>query len=263
MVVGIVIVVVIAVAAVGIITWRKQNTGQTGCCALDPPQWSFDGQTWKSDQTPPQCKEPLAIASPVDTSQLTNILYPGQVRGGDFKPHGGLGIEGAMTNTLEVRTVLDSYLYRGSRYIEQGETQYLFDFINDCGIMFRFDHLKALSPEFQKYADKLPPAQPNMSQTTLFEPPFYVASDTVVGTEVGFAANKNVFFDFGVYDLRQPNTASKTSLYQTDQQRIQDKEQSFFAVCFIDLLQGNDKAAVQALTPRNPAENSSDYCQVN
>ncbi len=258
-----IIAVVLVVGLVGFMVFnKKKSSGSSIGKSGDQVTWSFNGNVWEASGQPPVCEQPLAIDSPVDISKVNAILYPGQVRGGDFKAHGGLGIEGATTNSLEVRTVRDAYLYRGSRYIEQGETQYLFDFVDSCGVMFRFDHLLTLSPEFQKYADTLPPAEPDMSQTTTFTDYPKVKAGTLVGTEVGFQNNRNVFFDFGVYDLRQPNEASKTAVYQTDQQRIQDKEQSFFAVCWIDLLQGDDKTAVQALKPRNAAEATSDYCKL-
>jgi len=257
-----IIAVVLVVGAVGYMVFNKSKTRGGGSNSNGQVTWSFNGNAWQASGQAPTCEQPLAIDSPVDVTKVNAILYPGQIRGGDFKPHGGLGIEGATTNDLEVRTVRNAYLYRGSRYIEQGETQYLFDFIDSCGVMFRFDHLLTLSPEFQKYADKLPAAQPDMSQTTVFNDYPDIKAGTLVGTKVGFTKNQNVFFDFGVYDLRQANAASKTDLYQTDQQRIQDKEQSFYALCWIDLLQGEAKSTVQALKPRNSAEATSDYCNI-
>ena len=43
-----------------------------------------------SSGTPPACPQQPMLATPVDLSLATSILYPGQVRGNAFKPHGGL-----------------------------------------------------------------------------------------------------------------------------------------------------------------------------
>lgn len=33
-----------------------------------------------------ECPDPLILQTPVDINKVTSILYPGQERGGDFKP---------------------------------------------------------------------------------------------------------------------------------------------------------------------------------
>ena len=46
------------------------------------------GNVWQAIGTPPSCPDPLVLASPVNISKVSAILYPGQPRGGAFKPHG-------------------------------------------------------------------------------------------------------------------------------------------------------------------------------
>ncbi len=258
-----VFVVIIVVGAVGwMVLGKSKDSNQSGGGDSGFVEWSFNGSTWSPQGDAPECEEPLAIASPMDVSQATSVLYPGQVRGGDFKPHGGIGIDNATNNDLTVKAIRGAYLYQGSRYIEQGTVQYMFDFMDSCGIMYRYDHLATLTPEFQAFADQLPEPQVDDSRTTRFNEHPFIKEGTVIATAVGYSQpTVNAFFDLGVYDLRQPNAASQTEIYKTDQGRIQDKQQSFFAVCWFDLLPEPDRTTVKSLPPRG-SENTSDYCQV-
>lgn len=224
-------------------------------------EWSFNGTTWSALGTAPTCKDPLTIALPIDIKKTSSVLYPGQIRGGDFKPHGGLGSDTLPDNKLSVSAIMDAYLYRGARYIEQGEVQYMFDFVSPCGIMYRLDHLKVLSKQFAEYANLLPGPAVDDSRTTKFNDHPLITQGTEVAIEVGMAQPKNVFFDLGVYDLRQPNEASKTDLYKTSQLRINDKEQSFYALCWLGLLQGEEKTTIAGLPARGQEGKTSDYCK--
>lgn len=185
----------------------------------------------------PSCPDPLILQTPVDIAKVTAILYPGQERGGDFKNHGGFRFDNAKNNDIEVRTAMDSQLQDASRYIEQGEVQYMFDFVAPCGIRYRFDHLLTVSPKFTEMVEKLPEPKEDDSRTTHINP-INVKAGEVIATAVGFKNNGhgessiNVFVDFGVYDLRGKNT------FQNPQP---------FAVCWFDLLPASDSAKVKSL----------------
>lgn len=224
-------------------------------------EWSFDGNSWKPADSVPACADPLTIKLPADAKKVSNVLYPGQIRGGDFKPHGGLGVENPKNNGLVVTTPMDAFLYRGSRYIQDGEVQYMFDFIHPCGIMYRLDHLKTLSEEFNGYAGQLPEPKADSSQTEKFVHHPLIKQRAVVASEVGLTSGPNVFFDFGIYDLRKQNEASKTDTYKVSQLRIDDKEQSFFAVCWLNLLEGEEKSTITSLPARGIEGKISDYCK--
>jgi len=47
---------------------------------------------------------------------------------------------------------------RASQHLGGGERKFLFEFVNDCGVMYRFDHLLELSPTLQLMASILPSA---------------------------------------------------------------------------------------------------------
>lgn len=265
------VIVFIVITAIGFVGWKvlaQQDKDVAGAGSnnneskTDFVEWSFNGSTWKAMGTAPKCEDPLVINSPVDVSKVDGILMPGEVRGGDFKPHGGFSRSAFENqNKVDVSAIRDAYVYQGARYLHDGKTvQYMFDFMDSCGIRYRLDHLATLTPEFQKLADKLPEAKPDDSRTTKFEPVF-IKKGTVIAYEIGIKTDSNAFFDFGVYDLRTPNQASKTDLYKTDQLRISDKEQSFFALCWMDYMQGKEKTAVAALPLRNGSpQGTSDYC---
>ena len=216
-----VVLVVAGVFAFGMITGKGE-----------PPPFLIGSP---SDQ--PACPDPLVLQTPVDIEKVTSILYPGQERGGNFKAHGGFRFDNAKTNDVEVKAAMDSELQEASRYIEQGEIQYMFDFVAPCGMRYRFDHLLTLSPKFTEMVEKLPQPKEGDSKTTHIDP-ISVKAGEVIATAVGFKNNGhgessiNVFVDFGVYDLRGK------SLNQNPQP---------YAVCWFDMLPEEDAKIVKSL----------------
>lgn len=220
--------------------------------------WSFDGSKWKSSGSAPACEEPV-FTSPVDVSLVSNILYPGQTRGGNYKPHGGFRFDGVNNDDISVTAPADSYAFRASRYIEAGEVQYLIDFIVPCGYMYRLDHLLTLSPKFQEMANTLPEAKVDQSQTTILTNTVSVEQGEEIATAVGFVNSSNVSFDWGVYDLREQNEIStKDSTWAT--QHANAKETAYFGVCWLDILPAEESTVVKALPGSGTEGTSSDYC---
>ena len=98
-------------------------------------------------------------------------------------------------------------IYRAARGLDNGEIQYMFDFINACGVLYRLSHLRDLSPRFQQIAASLPPAVEGDSRTSPVAAGQNVAVGETIATTVGYRSG-NFFFDWGVYDLRARNEAS-------------------------------------------------------
>lgn len=210
-----------------------------------------------------ECPDPLLTMSPVDTTQATAILYPGQYRGRDYKPHGGFGFANNVDNKVEVRLPMDARLVTASRYLEMDEVQYLLEFRNDCGVGYRFDHLLTLTPEFQALVDKIPEPKQDDSRTTPIKTDVFPVG-TVVATRIGHPAMQNVGMDFGVYDFRQTNQISKHSQWAMLHEDFW--EYDAHAVCWFGLLPENDRANVKKLEAQYgvdyPIERAvSDYCQ--
>jgi hypothetical protein len=226
------------------ITWEGKGDGS----------WTVLGGA-----TPPACPEPLFSQSPTDISEATAVLYPGQTRGGNYKPHGGFRFDTNKHDQIAVKMPFDATVYRGSQYIEDSEVQYMFDLVHPCGMMVRFDHLHTLSDRFKPLASKFP-APTDSSRTERVNPPVEVKAGDIVATAVGYSKKANTFFDFGVYDLRKENDASKQTAFQ--QAHTNDKELSWHALCWFDLLPGPDASTVKVLPAGDPASGKiSDYCK--
>ncbi|MCC7304108.1 hypothetical protein IT418_01690 [bacterium] len=220
--------------------------------------WELGENGWKAIHgNPPECKSPLQLESPVDLSKVTSILYPGQIRGNDYKAHGGFRFDTSKTNEVEVSAPLEAKIISGSRYIENGEVQYLFTFLNDCGIMYRFDHLRELSPKLQVLAEKLPAAKQDDSRTTDFSPAISVKSGELLAVKVGFLSNNNTSLDFGVYDLREKNRAAHDERWASSHDELAQH-----GVCWFDLLNSNNESIIRKLPAADQSSGSkSDFCQ--
>lgn len=207
---------------------------------------------------------PFELIAPVDLTRVTSILYPGQERGGHYKPHGGFRFDSSKNEDITVIVPFDASVTQASRYIEQGEVQYLFEFVTDCGYTYRFDHLKTLSPQFQELASLLPEAKVDDSRTTQINAGTNndVKAGDIIATAVGFEkgpeGTPNVSVDFGVYYKTARNIASQNQTWAALHEA--EKELTWYGVCWFDLLPANDSATVKAL-PASADNSQSDYCK--
>lgn len=229
--------------------------------------WAFQGQNTGSvepatepasnnDQATAECP---AMISPIDVSLATSILYPGQERGGHYKAHGGFRFDGSKNEDITVKAPYPASVSAASRYIEQGETQYLIEFMTSCGLNFRFDHLKTLSPKLQAMMDQLPEAKADDSRTSAPKSAVDVAAGEIIATAVGFAAGPNVSVDFGVYDKTKRNQASLDAAWAAEHEA--EKDQTWYGICWFDLLPSADAAIVKALPGSGSDGKTSDYCR--
>ena len=202
----------------------------------------------------PSCPTPL-LQTPVDLSKVTSILYPGQERGGNYKAHGGFGFDNATDNLVTVKIPLNGKITRVVRYREMGEIQYLFEFDGDCGVSFRFDHLRKLTPKFEAVVNAFPIKDD--TRTDPVNPPVAVTVGEVIATEVGFLNNVSV--DFGVYDMRQKNEASKDPAWASAHSQYPADS---YGICWLNSLPQADSAIVNLLPGRDGKfEKKSDYCK--
>mgnify|MGYP000955439667 FL=1 len=201
------------------------------------------------------CPTPL-LQTPVDLSRVTSILYPGQERGGNYKAHGGFGFDNATDNLVTVKIPLNGKISRVVRYREMGEIQYLFEFDGNCGVSFRFDHLRKLTPKFEAVVNVFPIKDD--TRTDPVNPPVAVTVGEVIATEVGFLNNVSV--DFGVYDMRQKNEASKNPAWASAHSQFPADS---YGICWFDSLPQADSVAVKLLPSRDGTHNgkTSDYCK--
>ena len=200
------------------------------------------------------CPTPL-LQTPVDLSKVTSILYPGQERGGNYKAHGGFGFDNATDNLVTVKIPLNGKVNRVVRYREMGEIQYLFEFDGDCGVSFRFDHLRKLTAKFEAIVNAFPIKED--TRTDPVNPPVPVTVGEVIATEVGFLNNVSV--DFGVYDMRQKNEASKDPAWASAHSQYPADS---YGICWLNSLPQADSAIANLLPGRDGKfEKKSDYCK--
>lgn len=228
--------------------------------------WQFNNETgeWSVAGNTPECEDPFIVQAPVDVKLASGILYPGQLRGGDYKPHGGFRFDNSETNDVELRAAMDGYLLKASKYEAFGEVQILIFYVNDCGIMVMNDHLLTPSPKLKEIIDKIPLGKEGDSRTTNIEPRVYLEKGELLATEVGFrkfsggSGGKNVFVDFGLYDLRNINDVVYDSAFRAEHSNI--NEYGTYALCWFDNLMPEDKDVVLSLPAGGNEGKVSDYC---
>lgn len=235
------ILVIVVLIVLGIFVFGLVSKGGFG-----PPPGFFAKQ--------PPCPDPLVLQTPVDLSKVTSVLYPGQERGGNFKPHGGFRFDNSKPDEIEIVAPLEGKLREAQAYTEQGEIQYLVDFENPCGIVYRFDHIALFSSKFKELTQSLPviseedwKSGKGVHQQRPGSFDISVQKGELIATSVGFKKTNNVFVDFGVYDLRGKN------LYQNPRP---------YAVCWFDLLTAEDTVTVKSF-PSGDSQNGkkSAYCK--
>lgn len=211
------------------------------------------------------CPKPFVFQMPIDINKATSILYPGQYRGGEYKPHGGFRFDNSRPDEIKVIAPYDAEVIAGARYPVNGEIQYTFDFAHSCGIRYRFGHLLTLTPKFQAIAEKFPMPKGLDSRTTEVYPPIKVKQGEVIATAVGMMTGGpaelggfNTFLDWGVYDYRQKNESSKNPEWLTKH----SYEIESYAVCWFDWVSAEDKTKVLSLPSSDyQSGKSSDYCK--
>ncbi len=236
----------------------SDNDGTGSGAGAEQVSWRYDsiGGIWQASGSPPPCPANLIDRTPVDIGLATSILYPGQVRGDDYRPHGGFRFDNSESHEITVRMPEDAFLVRGSGYLEQGEIQYVFDMIHPCGIMYRFDHLATLPSKIQAVADKFRTPSEGDSRTTDVDP-LRLQSGEVIATAVGLGKTGNVFLDWGVYDLRQKNKASSDPEWAWG-----DGEFVSYAICWIEILPPDDREVAISLPGGDlKSGKQSDYCE--
>lgn len=285
-------VLIILIAVIGFAGYRvlnsSKNTENSSVDANANQVASSDAQSWPTntdvtwssggdgswitlpyDTTPPACPDPLILDLPTpDLSKASSILYPGQSRtggsfqglGGNYKAHGGIRFQDNPDNNITVVMPFNGSVVSASKDVVEGELQYGFSIVNACGIMISLGHMHDLTPAFQAIADTLPDREEGDSRATKIEPGVPFKTGDKIATAVGLVNSKNVGFDYGLYDLRTYNEASKDAAYKAA--HADTAEKSFHGLCWLEYLSDKDKATAKALPPTDEtAGKTSDYCK--
>src|SRR3989338_4347123 len=211
------------------------------------------------------CPDPFIFDLPIDIRKATSVLYPGQIRGGDFKAHCGFRFDNSRPDEITVVAPIDAPTVTGARYPVDGEIQYTLEFEDPCGIRYRLGHLLTLSPKFQAIAEKFPMPTTLDSRTTQVYPPIAVKKGETIATAVGLTGRgaggtgqANTFLDWGVYDFRQKNEASQDPAWAASH----TSETYQYGVCWFDWISPENRAKVLSL-PSSDGEHGthSDFCR--
>lgn len=218
-----------------------------------PVLWDYRDGKWSPGGNPPACPEPLVLQTPVDLDIVSSILYPGQARGNDFKPHGGFRTDGAV-GPVEVTAPLEGYVKDIAYFTDSAGVHYMFDIQHECGIMYRLGHLGAVPPKFQAIAESAGMKGFGDSRTTEVTPVFVEAGEVIATNTQGGTG-----FDWGVYDLRKENEASKDPTFR--QAHADEASQAYHAICWLDWLAAEDSQRAKAFPGADGASGkNSDYC---
>ncbi len=243
----ILVLMVVGFAASRVLTHNKprQTASQTSA-----------NQSTPTSQT--SCPATPTMQTPVDLSKVSGILYPGQYRGNEYKAHGAFRFDNFQPADITVKAPLDAHIERASRYVQNGDVQILLEFTASCGISYRFDHILKVAPQLQALIDALP-APTSDSHTTVINPAVQVKAGDTIAIAVGSPSSKNIFVDFGVYDMTKKNKAASDPTWLAKHQTNPNDQ---YGICWFDLLPAADAAKVKSL-PAASSESgkTSDYCK--
>ena len=233
-------------------------------------RWDFDNSLNKwirtsNNKIVPKCDEPFIINSPVDLNLVSGILYPGQIRGTDYKPHGSFRFDDLVNNEVEVRAITEGYVKKVAKYEDEWSEQKLLFYVNPCGIMVMHDHLVDVSPKLQELYDTIPLGENGDSRTTdVSDKDVKLEKGELIATSVGYeyfpggANDKNIFVDFGLYDLREENGVIYSNELRSEHTNINEYGQ--YARCWLDYLSNKDGEYLSSLPPGGSEGSVSDYC---
>lgn len=265
----------------GKLVWVLKKMTPTPTPTGPPYQWWGSWQDgWKKVGSPPPCPADLSTLFtrlPFDISEVTSIVRPGYLNPhSGYKPHGHVrfmppelaGRPDAVASSRQViYAPADGWVYAAGVYRESytpGNDQVILDFFTDCGVMWRFDHLRQghLSPAM---AEAVTSVLMREDSQTRFITPVRVKAGDVLATAVGITScdvtvavgcpgpGPNLFVDFGVYDPRQLNEAARSDPSFLSGPNVGSLKG--IGLCWIDLFPAS-KAAIEA-----KAEGISDYCE--
>jgi hypothetical protein len=96
-------------------------------------------------------------------------------------------------------------------------------------------------------------------------PKVYIKKGDLLATQVGYenfpggAGGKNIFVDFGLYDLRQVNGVEYDSNFRLKHSNV--NEYGTHALCWLDYLEEPAKSVVKGLPAGGGEGKVSDYCK--
>lgn len=226
--------------------------------------WMDNESKWVANGTPPNCTTPIIpTGALLDFSKVLSLIQPGQIRGGSYKPHGGLrwSAYGTYTPDVKISVPFDGVVVQAWQYLVGGIYQFGVNIESPCGIMVRIGHMHIRSAQFTQILSSLPAAAENDSREYPINPPAAVKMGDVIATGVGMPApapadSLGAYIDFGLLDLRHANPVLPAN-YSANA----DVKYSKYSLCWYQggYLSPSDQALAAKLPLAN-GDSTSDYC---
>ena len=204
-----------------------------------------------------QCSTSPKLSLPVESSSISTLTYPGLERDGAYVTTSRLKLKSS-TNEVRILLPLKARLVGASRYLEQGETQYMLSFETSCKYKISYDHLSVVALEFLDDISKLPDQSANTKSLVKIAGKEYDPG-AVVATRAGYVITNNTFFDFGLYNSNSVNSISKDSVWAKN--ALHQSEDATHGVCWLDYLSTPDKANIEPTLQADPLSKTGDYCK--
>lgn len=243
-----IVIIIVAVAAIGvgyrIISKNKQNSNET---ASSNNQNSEQGQGNNSQESgDTACKSASAglfTSDVTDLSSVNLIQNPIRIVGGsNIKTHSYIEV----SKKSPVYAPMDAKLNGGANYYETmgpqpvTAVQYILSFNNGCDVNFWLDHLIDVP---DKIKDAFPAEASDSTQDVDVK-----EIDIKAGELVGYSNQTGrARFDFGVIDLKGPETSLTTNPRFKDDPIVKTSDKYRYATCPYNLYSPDKQKAYQAL----------------
>lgn len=204
-----------------------------------------------------QCSSTPRILLPVEYTSIFSLSYPGIERDGSYITTSRLKLKSS-TNEVKLYLPFKAQLVEGSRYLEQGETQYMLSFETVCKFRVTYDHLSVVALEFLDDISRLPVQSSTTKSLVKISGKEY-DSGAVVATRAGFVVANNTFFDFGLYNDNSVNTISGDNAWSISP--LHKSDNATHGICWVNYLSGADKANVETILQPDPITKTGDYCK--
>jgi hypothetical protein len=225
-------------------------------------RWNTNSEKeWAPSSDPPPCKPFAEVFSvfPIDTNLLTQFARPGRTGADGATPiyiaHGALRADNAQYDQIDVRFPAEGFsLYAANRRFEEtisNEEQVKLLFHHPCGIQVWIDHLAKPTDRWASIIEDVPITT---SSRITFMP---AGTHQVQAGEVlanGIGHEHHTYLDFGVYDLRNKNSAAEMISNEWPEYRSTGD----YAICWSTFFGPDTEQLLEGLPAG--AVDTSDYC---
>jgi hypothetical protein len=227
--------------------------------------WTYTADGYVPNGVPPYCPDKIVEQFPADPTQATSVAYPGQLQGDIYRTDGVIRFGNNPTNLVNIKAPFDGKIIGGAAYLPTSgapDVQYVFDVMNDCGMMYRIGSLLTLSPQLAGIAQSFPPPTKGVPVMTPVDA-IPLKAGTLMATAVGTVGDHKVYLDWGVYDWRTVNALTRDPLWIKDPRHLTPMGKH--AICWLTQLPTSNLTTTVSGLPADSKDGQAagDYCKQN